>query len=169
MKGDTKMSTLKHLIVAGIAIFGLFFGSAREVRAGVVEAKKGDAKPCRNLPVIKNLTGLTARHICEGMTAKELTKDEVRKLALTAETPEAHLTVARFYRAEANGLDAKAAGYELAASNLRNVPVAKSLAAPGTAARFEFAAKGFREEANTDRAIATTHERIAADVIALLN
>jgi hypothetical protein len=161
------MSTFgKHLMIAVIAIFGLFFGSVREVRAGVIEAKK--AAQCRDLPVIKNLTGLKAQHVCERMTPKELTKGEVKKLAATAETPEDHLTVARFYRAEANGLDANAAGYEVAAVNLRNGPFVKNLAAPGTASRFEFAAKGFREEANTDRAVATAHERVAAGVIALL-
>jgi hypothetical protein len=56
-----------------IAVFALFFGSVREVQAGVVEAKK-DAKICRDLPAIKNLTGLKAQHVCEGMSPKELTK-----------------------------------------------------------------------------------------------
>jgi hypothetical protein len=76
--------------------------------------------------------------------------------------------VARLYRAEANGLVAKAAGYELARPICGITPVAKNLAAPGTAGRFEFGAKGFREKAIADRAIATTHEKIAAGVIALL-
>ena len=162
------MSTLKNLTVAAIAVFGLLVGSVREARAGVVEAKE-HAKLCRDLPAIKNLTGLKAQHVCEGMTPKELTKSEVNKLAATAKSPEDHLNIARFYREEANGLDAQAAGYELAATKLRNAPVAKNLAAPGTAARFEFAAKGFREEAKDDRAVATTHERMAVGVIALLN
>ena len=157
----------KHFTVIAVAIFALFFGSVSEIRAGVIEAKK-DVRICRDLPVIKNLTGWKARHVCEGMIPKELTKGEVKKLTFTAESREDHLTVARFYRAEANSLDAKAVGYELAATNLRNTPVAKNLAAPGTAARFEFAAKGIREEAKDDRAIATTHERVAAGVIALL-
>jgi hypothetical protein len=158
---------MMHFTVAVVAMFALFFGSVREVRAGVVEGKK--APECRDLPVIKNLTGLRAQHVCERMAPKELTKGEVKKLAVTAETPEDHLTVARFYRAEANGLDAKAAGYELAAANLRNTSVAKNLAAPGTAGRYEFTAKGFRKEAKEDRAIATTHEKMATGVIALLN
>ena len=163
------MSTFRtHLVVAVIAMFALLFGSVRDLRAGVVEASK--PANCRDLPVIKNLTGLKAQHVCDWMAApKELSKGEVKKLAATAKSAEDHLTVARFYRAEANGLDAKVAGYELAATNLRNTPVAKNLAAPGIAARFEFAAKGFREDANDDRAIATTHEKMAAGVIALLN
>ena len=162
------MSTIrKHFAVVAVAVFALLFGSVREVRAGVVETKK-DVKLCRDLPVIKTLTGWKAQHVCEGMISKELTKGEVKKLAATAKLPEDHLTIARFYRAEANVLDAMAAGYEVAAANLRTTPVAKNLAAPGTAARSEFAARGFREEANDHRAIAATHERMAAGVIALL-
>ncbi|PWU11318.1 MAG: hypothetical protein C5B51_02935 [Terriglobia bacterium] len=161
------MYTLKHLTVALVAVIALLFGSVREVQAGVIEAKK-HAQSCRDLPVIKNLTALKAQHVCEGTTPKELTSREVKKLAVTANTREDHLVVARFYRADANGLDTKAAGYERAATNLRNTPVAKNLAAPGTAARFEFAAVGFREEANAGRAIAATHEKMAADVLALL-
>lgn len=161
------MSTIrKHFMVVAVAILALFFGSVRYATAGVIESHH--KSECRDLPVIKNMTGLKAQHVCERMTSRKLTKGEVKKLAVTAETREDHLAVARFYRAEANGLDAKAAGYELAATNLRNTPLAKNLAAPGTAGRFEFAAKGFREEANTDRAVATTHESIAAGVIALL-
>jgi hypothetical protein len=157
---------IKRFAVVVVALFALFFGSVREVRAGVVEAKK--APKCRHLPVIKNLNGLRARHVCERMTPKELTKGEVKNLAVRADTPEDHLAVARFYRAEANGLDAWATGYELAATNLRNTPLAKNLAAPGTAGRYEFAAKGFREEANRNRAVATSHETMAAGVVALL-
>ena len=68
------MSTFrKHLIVAAIAILALFFGSAREVRAGVVEASR--PAHCRNIPVIQNLTGLKGQHVCDGMSAsRELTK-----------------------------------------------------------------------------------------------
>ena len=50
--------------------------------------------------------------------SRELTKGEVKKLAATATSAEDHLTVARFYRAEGNGLDAQAARYEDAAANL---------------------------------------------------
>lgn len=158
----------KHLTVAVVAMAALFVGSVRDVRAGVAEA----AKPanCRDLPVIKNLTGLKSQHICDGMAApKELTKGAVKKLAATAATAEDHLTVARFYKAEATGLDAKAAGDEEAAANLRNGPVVKNLMSPTTAGRFEFAAKGFREEAKADRALAASHEEMAKTVVASLN
>ena len=76
-RGDKTMSTFrKHLIVAAIAILTLFFGSAREVGAGVVEASR--PANCRNRPVVKNLTGLKGQHVCDGMSAsRELTKGEV--------------------------------------------------------------------------------------------
>ena len=117
----------------------------------------------------QELTGLKAQHTCEALTPQELTKGEAKKLAATATSSEDHLTVARFYRGEANALDARATAYDSAAANLRTAPVAKNLAAPGTAGGYEFAANRFREEAKTDRAIATTHEKMAAGVIALLN
>jgi hypothetical protein len=163
------MSTFrKHLIVAAIAILTLFFGSAREVRAGVVEASR--PANCQNLPVIKNLTGLKALHVCDQMSAsKELTNGEIKKLAATAKSAEDHLTVARFYRVEANGLDAQAATYEEAAANLRNGPIVKNFTSPTTASRFEFAAKRFRDGAKADRALAASHQEMAKTVVASLN
>jgi hypothetical protein len=162
------MSTFrKHLIVAAIAILALFFGSAREVRAGVVEASR--AANCRNLPIIKNLTGLNAQHVCDRSASKELTKGGIKKLAATAKSAEDHLTVARFYRAEANGLDAQAARYEEAAANLRNRAIVKNFTSPTTAGWFEFGAKGFRDEAKADRALAASHEAMAKTVVASLN
>ena len=107
----------KHLIVAAIATLTLFFGSAREVRAGVVEASR--PANCRNLPVIKNLTGLKANMSAMGCPHRgNSPKVTVKKLAATATSAEDHLTVARFYRAEGNRLDAQAAKYEDAAANL---------------------------------------------------
>ena len=99
---------------------------------------------------------------------KEMTRGEVKKLAVTAKSPEDHLTVARFYMAEANGLDAKAAGYEDAAVSLRNAPFVKNLSAPAASARYEFAAKGFREEAKADLALAASHEKMARTAVASL-
>jgi len=102
------MSTFrKHLVVVAITILTLFVGSAREGRAGVAEASRPGN--CRNLPIIKNLTGLKAQHVCDRMSAsKELTKGEIKKLAARAKSAEDHLTVARFYRVEAHGLDGAA-------------------------------------------------------------
>lgn len=59
--------------------------------------------------------------------SRELTKGEVNRLEATATSAEDHLTVARFYRAEGNGLDAQAARYEDAAANLWEGPVVKKL------------------------------------------
>jgi hypothetical protein len=162
------MSTLgKHLVVAVIAKLALFFGSVRETRAGVIDIKR--PVNCRNLPVIKNLTALKAQHDCDAMVApKELTKGEVKKLAATAKSPEDHLTIAHFYRGEASGLDAQATRYEEAGGNLRNGPVVKNIMSPTTPGRFEFAAKGFRERAKADRAVAASHEAMAKTVVAAL-
>lgn len=158
----------KRLTVTAVALLALSFGSVQEARAGIIAAPK--PANCRDLPVIKNLTGLKAQHVCDGMTAaEELTKGEVKKLAATAKRPEDHLTIARYYTAEANGLDAQAAWYEKAATNLRNGPLVKNFTSPTTAGRLEFAAQGFREEARADRALAVRHEKMAAMVVASLN
>jgi hypothetical protein len=155
----------RHVVVGVMAILALFFGAVREGRAGVVESKR--APECRDLPVIKNLTGLRARHVCDRMAVPwAMTKGEVKKLAATAKSADDHLTIAQFYRAEANGLDAKATGYELAAARLRNAAFVKNFAAPGTASRYEFVAQGFREEAQADRGLATSHEEMAKTVVA---
>jgi len=162
------MSTSRKHFVAGVmAILALFFGAVRDVRAGVVESKR--APECRDLPVIKNLTGLRAHHVCDRMAAPgAMTKGEVKKLAATAKSADDHLTIAQFYRAEANGLDARATGYELAAARLRNGPFVKNFATPGAASRYEFAAQGFREEAQADRGLAVSHEEMAKTVVASL-
>jgi hypothetical protein len=112
--------------------------------------------------VVENLTGLFSDQTCDWMfESKEMTTGKVRKLAATARTSEDHLVIARFYRAQATSLDEDAAGYELAASNLRNGPEVKNFVAPATGARLEFAAKRFREEAKTERALAASHENMA--------
>lgn len=162
------MSTFKkHVAAAVMAMFALFIVAIREVRAGVLETPKSGV--CRQLPVIKNLTGLKGQHICNPMVAAELTRGEVKKLAATAKYPEDHLTIARFYRAQANGLDAQAAGYESASANLRNGPVVKNFTSFTTAGRLAFAAKGLREEARADRALGASHEEMAKTVVASLD
>ena len=158
---------LKRVLIAAVAILGLFYGSVREARAGVVE--KTQYPNCRNLPVIKNLTGLQALSTCEETApAKDLTKREVRKLAATAKSLEDHLAIARFYRAEADGWDAQAASYEEAVARLGEGPAVKNLAAPTTAGRFGFFAHEFRENAKTDRALAGSHEKMARAALASL-
>jgi hypothetical protein len=158
----------KQLVVAVVAMLALFFGSARETRAGVVEIKR--PVNCRNLPVIKNLTGLKAQHVCDGMIApKELTKGGVKKLAAAAKSSEDHLTIGRFYRVKASGLDAKATRYEEAAANLRNGPVVKNIMSPTTPGQLTFTAKGFRGEAKADRAVAASHEEMAKTIASALD
>jgi hypothetical protein len=73
------------------------------------------------------------------------------------------MKLANYYRGEAKALDARGAACEHAATNLRNGPFVKNLTAPGTAGRWEFAAKGFREEAASDSAIAASHEAMATN------
>jgi hypothetical protein len=158
----------KKSLAGAVATIAVFLGSVPGATAGIIESKH--SRNCRSLPVIKNLTGLNAQQVCEGMVApKELTRAEVNKLAATAKLPEDHLTVARFYRAEASGLDARASVYEQAATDLRNAPVAKNLASPTAAGQFEFAAAGFREQAKADRGLAASHEEMAKTVVAALD
>jgi hypothetical protein len=164
------MSTFaKSFIVALIAVFTLFLGSIQNASAGVMEKPKAAAR-CHNLPVIKNLTGLKAQHVCEAMlAAKELTKGEVKTLTAIAKSQEDHLTVARYFRAKAEGLDAQAAGYEEAAANLWHASAAKNLVAPTTAGRYSFAAERFRENARADIVLARSHEAMARVMVASVN
>jgi hypothetical protein len=92
---------------------------------------------------------------------QQLTKKELKRLTAIAESPEDHLKIARYYRAEADRLDAAAAGYEEAASAHRRGPYIKNLMSPTAAARYENLAKGFRDEAKSDRELATSQEQMA--------
>lgn len=153
----------KWATIGFVGLLGLF-GSVRDARAGVVESP--GARGCRNLPIIKNLTGLVPRRVCDAPVVRELTPREVKKLAANAKSSEDHLAVARYYKAKADTLDARATGYEEAAAQLRNGPAAKNVVSPTTAGRYSFAAKGFREEAKSDRGLAISHEEMARNVIA---
>ena len=157
---------IRNSVAAGAIAAIALFGSV-SLRAGVLAAPK--APVCRDVPIIKNLTGFRGQRVCDRMfEPKELTTDQVKKLAATAKAPEDHLTVARYYRTEAQIFDAKAAGYENAAASLRKSPAVKNLTAPGTAARYESFAKGFRAEAKSDRATAAAHEEMGKQALAKL-
>ena len=120
------------------------------------------AKPSPNRgPLPKNLAAPTYRAPVFQAVPEESTKKDAKRLAATAESAADHMKLANFYRGEAGALDARGAAYEQAATNLRNGPFVKNLTAPGTAGRWEFAAKGFREEAASDSAIAASHEAMA--------
>jgi hypothetical protein len=58
-------------------------------------------------------------------------------------------------------LDSRAGTYEEAAAAYRHGPMVKNFMAPSTPARYDFLAKGFREKANSDRALAAAHEQMA--------
>lgn len=148
--------------VAVIGLVGLLFGAVPAARAA-------NGVPCENGPIVKNLMALTKRPCSSQATAlHELTRREVRKLTATAESAEDHLKIARYYRTKADGLDAQAAAYEETAATYRHGPLVKNRMAPTTPARYDFSAKGFREEAKSNRALAVSHEQMAKNAVASL-
>jgi hypothetical protein len=137
------------------ALFGLLLGSVGNARAA-------DVSCLENTPMVKNLRAYGTR--CIGTPAAEphqLTKKEVKRLTLTAKSAQDHLTIAHYYEAEVDRLDSLAAGYEEAAAGYRHSPTPKNLMSPSTAARYEYLAKGFREEAKSDRILAATQQQMA--------
>jgi len=147
----------KWIPAMAIALFGLFIGTVREAQAVVGT----------HTPMVKNLMAPTYRTpSAPPVVVKEMNPKDAKRLSETAELPEEHLKLARFYSAEANRLDALASGYEKAASTYRERPASKNFAAPTTAGRYEFFAKGFRSGAITNRALATSHEEMARRIVA---
>ena len=152
----TSRTFSKWIPAMAIAVFGFFIGTVREARAVVAP----------NTPMVKNLMAPTYRTpSAPPVIARQMNKKDAKRLAASAiaEKPEQHQKLARFYTAEANWLDALAA-----AVTHRERPASKNLAAPTTAGRYEFLAKGFRSEAKTNRALATSHEEMARRIIAVL-
>jgi hypothetical protein len=93
---------------------------------------------------------------------QSINNDRDLKTALkAAKTPEDHQRIAAYYHAKAESLDSQASGYEQAATTYRNGPVVKNIMAPNTAARYEAMAKGFRQEAQTNRELAASQEQMA--------
>jgi hypothetical protein len=120
------------------------------------------ARPTPNRGTLpKNLASPTYRAGVFQAAPEEFTKKDAKRLAATAESVADHMKLANYYKGEAEALDAKGAAYEQAATSLRNGPFIRNLTAPGTAARWEFAANGFREEAKSNRALAATHTQMA--------
>ena len=116
----------------------------------------------------KNLMSPTYRPPAAQTAApQEFIRKQVKRLTATAESAADHLKLASYFRAEANSLEARATAYEKAAVNLRNGPMVKNLTAPSTAGRYEFIAKGFRDEAKSDRSQAAAHEEMAREVASL--
>ena len=116
----------------------------------------------------KNLMSPTYRApIAQAAVPQELTRKQVKRLAATAESASDHLKLAKYFRGEANSLEARATAYEKAAADLRNGPMVKNLTAPSTPGRYEFIAKGFRDEAKSDRSQAAAHDEMAREVASL--
>ena len=93
---------------------------------------------------------------------QSINNDRDLKTALkAAKTPQDHERIAAYYKAKAESLDSQAAGYEQAAATYRNGPVVKNLMAPNTAARYEAMAKGYRQEAQSNRELAASQEQMA--------
>ncbi|HZT69401.1 MAG TPA: hypothetical protein VFC10_06600 [Terriglobia bacterium] len=110
----------------------------------------------------KNLVSPTYRGpAAQSVMHKGITDRAAKRLAATAETRSDHLKLSEFYTAKADRVEAQAAGYEEAAASYRNAPVAKNLMSPTTPGRFEFFAKEMRTKANSNRALAASHEQMA--------
>jgi hypothetical protein len=137
------------------ALFGLSLGAVGNVRAADVSCSE-------HSPMVKNMRAYSSH--CAGMPAPEphqLTKREAKRLTLAAKSAQDHLTIAHYYEAEADRLDSLGAGYEEAAAGYRHSPAAKNLMSPTTAAHYDYLAKGFREEAKSDRILAAAQEQMA--------
>ena len=127
-----------------------------------VTASAWAAKPIANQgPLPKNVSALNYRVPVSQVVVPEFTKTDAKRLAGTAKSAEDHLKLAKFYRGEAEALQARGGSYEQAATTLRDGPFVKNLAAGSTAARWEFEAKGLRDEAASNYALATSHEEMA--------
>jgi hypothetical protein len=96
---------------------------------------------------------------------QQLTRREARQLK-AMKSPEDHSKLAQYYKAEADKLDAAAAGYEEAAATYRQGPMVKNLISPTTPGRYEYIGKTYREKANSDRELATSHEQMAKNAAA---
>lgn len=102
---------------------------------------------------------------------KQLSKKQVVELITTAKSPEDHLQLARYYKAEADRLEVEGKDHdELAAayrkSTTSQASAMKNPMSPNTAAHCEYFAKSVREAAHAARELATSHEQMAKDVAA---
>jgi hypothetical protein len=159
---DSITQLSKGMMIATLALFSMLLATARDAGAA-------NLVNCRQGAMAKNLMSYSAR-LCASQASQtgELTRKAVRNLTMAAKTPEDHLKLARYYAMEADQLDSQGAGYEEAAAIYRHGPVVKNLGAPGTAARYESSAKGYRDEAKANRALAASHEQMAKSVLASL-
>jgi hypothetical protein len=102
---------------------------------------------------------------------KQLTKKEVVALITTAKSPEDHMRLARYYKAEADRLEVEAKDHDELAATYRTSIASQAAAekmpmAANTAAHCESFAKSVRDAANADRELAASHEQMAKDAAA---
>jgi len=115
--------------------------------------------PCQTLLVMSLALGSVAWGV---QMPRYITNDRALRSALkAAKTPEEHERIAAYCQVKADRLDAEAAEYKQDATAFRNGPVVKNLTAPNTAARYEAIAKRLRQEAQSSRELAASHEQIA--------
>jgi hypothetical protein len=106
----------KWTIAIAIAPFSLLLGPVRDARAADVSCPQ-------NAPMVKNLRAYSSRCIgAPAVVPHQLTTKEAKRLTVTAKSANDHLTIAKHYEAEADRLDAQAAGYEEAAAGYRHSP-----------------------------------------------
>jgi hypothetical protein len=97
---------------------------------------------------------------------KRLSKKEVKALIAKANSSEDHMQLARYYRAEAERLEAEAADHDDMAAQYRKRPVpaaSKTPMHPASPEHCEYFAKALREAANAARQLAAGHEQTAKD------
>jgi len=99
---------------------------------------------------------------------KHLSKKEVVALITSAKSPEDHMQLAGYYKAEADRLEAEAKDHEELAAAYRKSTTSQAAAeklpmAPNTAAHCEYFAKSVRDAANAARELAAAHEQMAKD------
>ena len=144
----------KRMMAIAITLFSLVLGSVRDARAADVSCSP-------NTPMVKNLRAYSSRCIPPAVVPHQLTRREVKRLTVTAKSADDHLTIAKYYEAEADRLDAQAVGYEDAAAGYRHHPMPKNLMSPSAAGRYLYLAQGFRQEAKLDRALAASQKQMA--------
>jgi len=97
---------------------------------------------------------------------QQISKRQLKKLVKAAKSADDYLKLARYYTAEAERLDARAAFCEEAATAHRNDPAIKNLAAAGASAQYEYRAKQLRAQAKSYRELASSHEEMASNAMA---
>ena len=96
----------------------------------------------------------------------QLSKDQLKELIRSANTPADHQKLAAYYRDEANKLEAEATEHQELAKAYRNRTDAVAQKHPmssKTAGHCDYFAKSVREAAKADRALAAEHDLMAQD------